>query len=101
MGPVNLLAGSLFSQVDVALQGKSVTSTTNHYPYKCMFETLLSYGSETKTSQLTSQLFIKDTPGALDDNDVKMVKIMDCMFDLLIFKSQRQSICKDLFFRRV
>lgn len=71
VGPVNLLAGSLFSQVDVTLQGKSVTSTTNHYPYKCMFETLLSYGSEAKTSQLTSQLFIKDTPGALDDNDVK------------------------------
>lgn len=36
-----------------------------------MFETLLSYGSEAKTSQLTSQLIIKDTPGALDDNDVK------------------------------
>lgn len=71
VGPTNLLAGSLFSQVDVTLQGKSVTSTTNHYPYKCMFETLLSYGSEAKTSQLTSQLYIKDTPGALDDNDVK------------------------------
>lgn len=36
-----------------------------------MFETFLSFGSEAKTSQLTSQLFIKDTPGALDDNDVK------------------------------
>lgn len=37
--PTNLLAGSMFSQVDVPLQGRSVTSTTNHYPYKCMFET--------------------------------------------------------------
>lgn len=71
VGPVNLLTGSLFSQVDVTLQGKSVTSTTNHYPYKCIFETLLSYESEAKTPQLTSQLFIKDTHGTLDDNDVK------------------------------
>lgn len=71
VGPVKLLTGSLFSQVDVTLQGKSVTSTTNHYPYKCIFETLLSYESEAKTPQLTSQLFIKDTHGTLDDNDVK------------------------------
>lgn len=34
-------------------------------------ETLLSYESEAKTPQLTSQLFIKDTHGTLDDNDVK------------------------------
>lgn len=71
VGPTNLLAGSLFSQVDVTLQVKSVTATTNHYLYKCMFETLLSYGFEAKTSQLTSQLFRKDTPGALGDNGVQ------------------------------
>lgn len=96
MSSVNLLAGSLFSQVDVTLQGKSVTSTTNHNSYKCMFETLLSYGSEANISQLTSQLFIKDTPDTLDDNDVKMVKIKNCTLHLFIFKSQRQSIWKDL-----
>lgn len=74
VGPVNLLAGFMFSQVDVTLQGKSITSTTSHYPYTCMFQTLLSYCLEANNSQLTSQLFIKDTPVALDDNDVKIDK---------------------------
>ncbi|KAK3107428.1 hypothetical protein FSP39_014345 [Pinctada imbricata] len=70
VGPVNLTLQSMFSQVDVTLQGKSVSSTTTHYPYKCMIETLLSYGDEAKSSQLTSQLFYKDSSGQLDDNDV-------------------------------
>ncbi|CAC5383161.1 unnamed protein product [Mytilus coruscus] len=52
------------------MQGKLVTSTTSHYPYKAMIQTLLSYGDEAKKSQLTSQLWEKDTPGHLDDNDV-------------------------------
>lgn len=52
------------------MQGKLVSSTTSHYPYKAMIQTLLSYGSCAKTSQLTSQLWEKDTPGHLDDNDV-------------------------------
>ena len=69
VGPVNLLLQSMFSQVDVALQGKIVTSTTNHYPYKSMLETLLSYGSEAKSTQLTSQLYEKDTSGSMDDSD--------------------------------
>jgi len=52
------------------MQGKLVTSTTSHYPYKAMIQTLLSYGNGAKTSQLTSQLWEKDIPGHLDDNDV-------------------------------
>lgn len=61
---------TMFSQVEVTMQGKLVSSTTSHYPYKAMIQTLLSYGSCAKTSQLTSQLWEKDTPGHLDDNDV-------------------------------
>ena len=70
VGPINLFLQSMFSQVDVTMQGKLVTSTTSHYPYKAMIQTLLSYGNAAKTSQLTSQFWEKDTPGHLDDNDV-------------------------------
>jgi hypothetical protein len=60
VGPVNLFLQSMFYQVEVTMQGKHVTSTTNHYPYKAMIQTLLSYSNEAKTSQLTSQLWEKD-----------------------------------------
>lgn len=70
VGPTNLFLQSMFSQVDVTMQGRLIASTTSHYPYKAMIQTLLSNGSEAKTSQLTSQLFLKDVPGHLDDNDV-------------------------------
>lgn len=70
VGPVNLFLQSMFSQVEVTMQGKLATSTTSHYPYKAMIQTLLSYGDEAKTSQLTSQLWEKDTAGHLDDNDI-------------------------------
>jgi len=51
------------------MQNKLVTSTT-HYPYKTMIQTLLSYGTDAKKSQLASQLWIKDVTGHYD-NDVK------------------------------
>lgn len=72
-GPVNLLAHALFEQVDVTVQGKFVTSTTGHYPYKAMIQTLLSYGNNASLN-LTSQMFYKDTPGFLDENDTKTGK---------------------------
>ena len=36
-----------------------------------MIQTLLSYGTNAKTSQLTSVMWIKDTPGFMDDADVQ------------------------------
>ena len=70
-GPVNLLAHALFDQVDVTVQGKFITSATGHYPYKAMMQTLLKYGNDANTSQLLNQMFVKDTPGALDSDDAK------------------------------
>ncbi|XP_071138715.1 uncharacterized protein F54H12.2-like [Mytilus edulis] len=70
VGPVNLFLQSMFSQVDVTMQGRMIASTTSHYPYKAMIQTLLCYGNGAKTSQLTSQFWVKDVPGHLDDNDV-------------------------------
>ena len=54
---------SLFSQVDVYLNDTLVTPSSNTYPFRAYVDTLLSYGAEAKTTQLTSQLWYKDTAG--------------------------------------
>ena len=54
VGPTNLFLHSLFSQVDISLNGTLVTPSTNTYPYRAMLETLLSYGEDCKKSKLTS-----------------------------------------------
>ena len=69
VGPVNLFLHSLFSQVDISLNGSLITSSTNTYPYRAMLETLLSYGRDAKTSQLTSAMYYKDTAGNMDSLD--------------------------------
>jgi len=69
VGPVNLFLHSLFSQEDISLNGTLITSSTNTYPYRAMIETLLSYGMDAKTSQLTSALYYKDTAGNMDSVD--------------------------------
>jgi len=66
VGPVNNFLHSLFSQVDISLNGCLITSSTNTYPYRAYIENLLSYGPETKTSQLTAELFYKDTAGKMN-----------------------------------
>jgi hypothetical protein len=71
VGPVNLLLHSLWERVDVTIQGKTVTPPSAHYSYKAMIETLLRFGSDAKTSQLSTQMWMKDTPGYLDDDDPK------------------------------
>jgi len=68
-GPVNLFLHSMFSQVDISLNGTLITSSTNTYPYRAVLETLLSYGEDAKTSQLTSALFYKDQTGVMDSID--------------------------------
>ena len=64
--PVNLWLHSLFSQVDISLNGTQVTSSTNTYSYRAMIKTLLSYSDDTKMSQLTSSLFYEDKSGRMD-----------------------------------
>jgi len=69
VGPVNNWMHSLFSQVDVSLNGTLVTPSTNTYPYRAYIETLLSHGKEAKDKQLTSVLLRKDTAGHMDATD--------------------------------
>jgi hypothetical protein len=63
VAPCNLFLHSLFSEVDVKLNGTLISSSNNTYPYRAYIETLLSYGYDAKRSQLTSALYYKDQGG--------------------------------------
>ena len=52
--------------MDVYLNDTLVTPSSNTYPFRAYVETLLSYGAEAKKTQLTSQLWYKDTAGHMD-----------------------------------
>ena len=64
---VNLFSQSLFSQVDVECGGINLAFQDNLYHYKSYFETMLTYGFDSKYSHLTTSLFYKDTPGRFDN----------------------------------
>ena len=61
---------SVFSQIDILLNGTLITHSTNTYPYRDMLETLLSYGEHSKKSQLTSALFYKDEASKMDTTTI-------------------------------
>ncbi|GFT50324.1 uncharacterized protein F54H12.2 [Trichonephila clavipes] len=48
VGPVNLFLHSLFSQVDVCLNERTVSSSNNAYPYRAIIETLLNHEYDSK-----------------------------------------------------
>jgi hypothetical protein len=62
-GPINNLIHSLFSQVDVFLNGKCVSPPSNNYHYRAYIANLFNYGSDAQKSHLTTSLWYKDTSG--------------------------------------
>ena len=58
---------SLFSQVDVSLNGKMVSSSSNTYAYRAHIETLLTFGKAYKKTFLTKSMWYKDTAGHMND----------------------------------
>ena len=70
VAPVNNWLHSLFSQVDVYLNDTLVKPSSNTYPFRAYVDTVLSYGDEAKNTQLTSQLWYKDTAGHMDATNV-------------------------------
>jgi hypothetical protein len=65
--PINCIAQTMFQQVDIYLNDKLVTASTNMYPYRAMIETLLNYGQGAKSTWLTNSLFIHDTAEGIAD----------------------------------
>lgn len=69
VGPVNNWLHSLFSQVDVYLNQRLVSSAGNTYAYRSYIETLLNYGPAAKGSHLTSSLWYNDAAGSMDNTE--------------------------------
>ncbi|XP_061170271.1 uncharacterized protein F54H12.2-like [Saccostrea echinata] len=67
-GIVNLPLQSLFSQIDVYINGKCISQNANNYPWKAYLKVLLSNGPAATSSQLQTQLYYPDKE-ALDDPD--------------------------------
>ena len=57
----NLFPHTLFSQLDLEIDGINLSSNDNLYPYKAYLETLLTYGHDAKNSHLSTSHFVKDT----------------------------------------
>ena len=70
VGPVNLFLHSLFGQLDISLNGKTISDGSSTYLYQACLETLLSYGEEAKSTHSTSSLFYKDIASKMDKPDL-------------------------------
>ena len=57
---------SLWSQIDVYLNGSLVTQSNNNYPYRAYIENLMSFSQSAKTSQLSSLLWYRNTSDHFD-----------------------------------
>ena len=72
VAPVNNWLHSLFSQLDVFLNDRLVSTSNNLYAYRAYLETLLNHGEDAEKSQLTCSLFYRDKAGKMeltgDDN---------------------------------
>ncbi len=66
VGPVNNWLQLPFSQVDVFLNHKLVTTQLNTYPYKAYIQTLLSYEGGAKRTHLSSALWYGDTAAHIE-----------------------------------
>ena len=69
VGPVNNFIHSLFSQIEVSMNGTQVSSPTNTYAYRAYTDSLLNYTTAVKNSQLSSSLYYSDTSGHMNDPD--------------------------------
>lgn len=67
IAPVNNFAQSIFENVSIEFNGKTVQSSSVNYAYRCLLETLLNFGEDTKKSLLQAQLFYKDEADRMDN----------------------------------
>ena len=66
VGPANLLAHSLFSNIELSLNGKQVTEPTIHYQYRAYLESLANYSSYVQEKRLITEGWLLDTAAHLD-----------------------------------
>ena len=66
VAPVNYFLHAIWNQVDLVLNQKTITQSSNGYAYRAIIEALMNFNSESKRTQLASAMFAKDTAGQHD-----------------------------------
>jgi len=61
VGPVNNFLHSLFSKVEVDVQGTTVGDVNDLYPYRAYLETLLSATGQLEATRLKTEAYLRDT----------------------------------------
>jgi hypothetical protein len=69
VGVVNNFMHSMFSRVDVALQNKVLTHADQAYPYLAYMKALLYTPKEQQDTALQTQMYFRDMPPNLHDNN--------------------------------
>ena len=64
VGPVNLLAHSLFSNIELYINGKQVTEPTHHYAYRAYLETLINFSPTVQARRLRIEGWTMDLAGS-------------------------------------
>ncbi|MBJ7298055.1 MAG: hypothetical protein JHC73_17510, partial [Dolichospermum sp.] len=58
---INYLLNTIFCQVDVFLGGKKITPSIATHAWRAIFEVLLNYGKDAKSTHLETAGYKKDT----------------------------------------
>ena len=71
--PVNNMLHSLIQRCDLELNGKLVTTSSQHYSYRSYLEVLLNYDTHAMDTYLKSCGWLKDTDFKVSENRAKLV----------------------------
>ncbi|KAF0139987.1 MAG: hypothetical protein FD143_3540, partial [Ignavibacteria bacterium] len=66
VGPANLMAHTMFSNIELYLNGKQITEPTNHYHYRAYMETLLNSSLTAQTKRMIMEGWLIDTSGQVN-----------------------------------
>lgn len=70
-GPINNFFHSLFSQIEIDINNKSVENTNTTYAFRAYIRNLLGYNESQKKSALYGECFSKDGPGSFNSLELK------------------------------
>lgn len=66
IGPINNFFHSIFSQIEVKLNGISVENSNSMYPYRAYFENLMNYDESIQNRLLNNEIYYTDTAGKME-----------------------------------
>ena len=69
VGLINYAIASLFKDVEIQINGKTITDGSSNYAERAILEVLLTYGQDAEKTWLHAGGFSKDTAGKMDIAD--------------------------------